>query len=49
MGRQKVLLDKIARTLQIRNKLLRQGLAELLGTLILVVSVLIFFALSIST
>ncbi|KAK3514583.1 hypothetical protein QTP70_021639 [Hemibagrus guttatus] len=36
MGRQKALLDKIARVLQIRNKLLRQGLAELLGTLILV-------------
>ncbi|XP_051518079.1 aquaporin-3-like [Myxocyprinus asiaticus] len=36
MGRQKVMLDKIAQTLQIRNKLLRQGLAECLGTLILV-------------
>ncbi|KAF4074396.1 hypothetical protein AMELA_G00238940 [Ameiurus melas] len=36
MGRQKILLDKIARTLQIRNKLLRQALAECLGTLILV-------------
>ncbi|XP_026994034.1 aquaporin-3a [Tachysurus fulvidraco] len=36
MGRQKILLDKIAHALQIRNKLLRQGLAELLGTLILV-------------
>ncbi|KAB5528543.1 hypothetical protein PHYPO_G00141430 [Pangasianodon hypophthalmus] len=36
MGRQKIILDKIARTLQIRNKLVRQGLAECLGTLILV-------------
>ncbi|XP_062874384.1 aquaporin-3a [Trichomycterus rosablanca] len=36
MGMQKVLLEKIAHALQIRNKLLRQGLAECLGTLILV-------------
>ncbi|XP_041856425.1 aquaporin-3-like [Melanotaenia boesemani] len=36
MGRQKALLDKMARTLQIRNLLLRQALAECLGTLILV-------------
>nr|AWF71602.1 aquaporin 3 [Clarias batrachus] len=36
MGRQKAFLDKIASTLQIRNKLVRQGLAECLGTLILV-------------
>ncbi|XP_053466218.1 aquaporin-3a [Ictalurus furcatus] len=36
MGRQKILLDRIARTFQIRNKLLRQALAECLGTLILV-------------
>ncbi|XP_030626587.1 aquaporin-3a [Chanos chanos] len=36
MSRQKVYLDKLARTFQIRNKLLRQGLAECLGTLILV-------------
>lgn len=42
MGRQKVFLDKLSRTLQIRNKLLRQGLAECLGTLILVVSVKTF-------
>lgn len=46
MGRQKILLDKLARALQIRNELVRQGLAECLGTLILVVSVRIFFALS---
>ncbi|XP_051971393.1 aquaporin-3a [Xyrauchen texanus] len=36
MGRQKLMLDKLAQTFQIRNKLLRQGLAECLGTLILV-------------
>ncbi|KAM9811147.1 aquaporin-3a [Neosynchiropus ocellatus] len=36
MGRQKVYLDKLARTFQIRNLLLRQALAECLGTLILV-------------
>nr|AVL92588.1 aquaporin-3 [Heteropneustes fossilis] len=36
MGKQQVLLDKIAQTLHIRNKLVRQGLAECLGTLILV-------------
>ncbi|XP_065100248.1 aquaporin-3b [Paramisgurnus dabryanus] len=36
MGIQKVFLEKIARNLQIRNKLLRQALAECLGTLILV-------------
>lgn len=38
MSRQKFILDKLARTFQIRNKLLRQSLAECLGTLILVVS-----------
>ncbi|RVE68307.1 hypothetical protein OJAV_G00090790 [Oryzias javanicus] len=36
MSRQKMILDKLARTFQIRNKLLRQSLAECLGTLILV-------------
>ncbi|XP_061116201.1 aquaporin-3-like [Conger conger] len=36
MGKQKFYLDKLARTFQIRNTLLRQGLAECLGTLILV-------------
>ncbi|CAG5922322.1 unnamed protein product [Menidia menidia] len=36
MGRQKIYLDKLARTFQIRNLLLRQALAECLGTLILV-------------
>lgn len=36
MGKQKFYLDKLARTFQIRNRLLRQGLAECLGTLILV-------------
>ncbi|KAI7812909.1 aquaporin-3a [Triplophysa rosa] len=36
MGRQKAMLVKVAQTVQIRNKLLRQGLAECLGTLILV-------------
>ncbi|XP_066501532.1 aquaporin-3b [Hoplias malabaricus] len=36
MGRQKVLLEKLAQTLQIRNLLTRQALAECLGTLILV-------------
>ncbi|KAA0717352.1 Aquaporin-3 [Triplophysa tibetana] len=36
MGRQKAILEKIAQTVHIRNKLLRQGLAECLGTLILV-------------
>ncbi|KAK9522625.1 hypothetical protein VZT92_019075 [Zoarces viviparus] len=36
MGRQKVYLDKLSRFFQIRNMLLRQALAECLGTLILV-------------
>ncbi|KAM4617023.1 aquaporin-3a [Polymixia lowei] len=36
MGRQKMYLDKLARFFQIRNMLLRQALAECLGTLILV-------------
>ncbi|XP_067279047.1 aquaporin-3b [Pseudorasbora parva] len=36
MGRQKMLLEKITRTLQVRNMLIRQSLAECLGTLILV-------------
>ncbi|KAF3850967.1 hypothetical protein F7725_012739 [Dissostichus mawsoni] len=36
MGRQKVYLDKLSRFFQIRNLLLRQALAECLGTLILV-------------
>ncbi|KAM4745453.1 aquaporin-3a [Anableps anableps] len=36
MGRQKIYLDKLARFFQIRNMLLRQALAECLGTLILV-------------
>ncbi|XP_048023265.1 aquaporin-3b [Megalobrama amblycephala] len=36
MGRQKVLLEKMARTFQVRNLLMRQALAECLGTLILV-------------
>ncbi|XP_061118898.1 aquaporin-3-like [Conger conger] len=36
MGRQKILLDKLARILYIRNLLIRQALAECLGTLILV-------------
>ncbi|KAG7243941.1 hypothetical protein INR49_006099 [Caranx melampygus] len=36
MGRQKVYLDKLSRSFQIRNLLLRQALAECLGTLILV-------------
>ncbi|XP_074494350.1 aquaporin-3-like [Sebastes fasciatus] len=36
MGRQKVYLNKLARFFQIRNLLLRQALAECLGTLILV-------------
>ncbi|XP_077087640.1 aquaporin-3a [Siphateles boraxobius] len=36
MGWQKAMLDKLAHTFHIRNKLLRQGLAECLGTLILV-------------
>lgn len=38
MGRQKEYLDKLSRFFQIRNLLLRQALAECLGTLILVVS-----------
>ncbi|KAJ8363467.1 hypothetical protein SKAU_G00122980 [Synaphobranchus kaupii] len=36
MGKQKFYLDKLSRTFQIRNLLLRQALAECLGTLILV-------------
>lgn len=38
MGRQKVCLEKLCRFFHIRNQLLRQALAECLGTLILVVS-----------
>uniref|UniRef100_A0A8C6XS16 Aquaporin-3 n=1 Tax=Naja naja TaxID=35670 RepID=A0A8C6XS16_NAJNA len=37
MGRQKEVLSAVGRRLRIRNKLLRQALAECLGTLILVV------------
>ncbi|KAF1389025.1 hypothetical protein PFLUV_G00069170 [Perca fluviatilis] len=36
MGRHKLFLDKLARSCQIRNLLLRQAMAECLGTLILV-------------
>uniref|UniRef100_A0A674IXF0 Aquaporin-3 n=2 Tax=Terrapene triunguis TaxID=2587831 RepID=A0A674IXF0_9SAUR len=36
MGRQKEVLDRIGEMLRIRNKLVRQALAECLGTLILV-------------
>ncbi|XP_029622556.1 aquaporin-3-like [Salmo trutta] len=36
MGKQKALMDKLVRTFQIRHMLLRQALAECLGTLILV-------------
>ncbi|XP_010903750.2 aquaporin-3 [Esox lucius] len=36
MGKQKIWIDKLMRTFQIRNLLLRQALAECLGTLILV-------------
>ncbi|XP_065122912.2 aquaporin-3a [Paramisgurnus dabryanus] len=36
MGTQKAMLEKIMQTMHVRNKLLRQGLAECLGTLILV-------------
>lgn len=38
MGKQKDILEKLAETFQIRHVLLRQALAECLGTLILVVS-----------
>lgn len=37
MGRQKMYLEKLSHFFQIRNLLIRQGLAECLGTLILVV------------
>ncbi|XP_028851859.1 aquaporin-3a isoform X1 [Denticeps clupeoides] len=36
MSRQKAFLNKVAHSIHIKNKLLRQGLAECLGTLILV-------------
>uniref|UniRef100_A0A8C1Z3S7 Aquaporin-3 n=1 Tax=Cyprinus carpio TaxID=7962 RepID=A0A8C1Z3S7_CYPCA len=36
MGRQKAILEKMARIFQVRNVLIRQALAECLGTLILV-------------
>ncbi|KAI7795916.1 aquaporin-3b [Triplophysa rosa] len=36
MGRQKLFLEKMAQIFQVRNKLMRQALAECLGTLILV-------------
>ncbi len=38
MGKQKDILEKLAETFEIRHVLLRQALAECLGTLILVVS-----------
>lgn len=38
MGKQKDILEKLAGIFQIRHVLLRQALAECLGTLILVVS-----------
>lgn len=38
MGKQKDILEKLAEIFQIRHVLLRQALAECLGTLILVVS-----------
>lgn len=38
MGKQKDISEKLAETFQIRHVLLRQALAECLGTLILVVS-----------
>lgn len=38
MGKQRDILEKLAGTFQIRHVLLRQALAECLGTLILVVS-----------
>lgn len=38
MGKQKDILKKLAETFQIRHVLLRQALAECLGTFILVVS-----------
>lgn len=38
MGKQKDILEKMAKMVQIRHVLLRQALAECLGTLILVVS-----------
>lgn len=38
MGRQKEVLSAVGGRLRIRNKLLRQALAECLGTLVLVVS-----------
>lgn len=48
MGRQKVYLDKLSRFFQIRNLLLRQALAECLGTLILVVSMCVFVCVCMS-
>lgn len=38
MGRLREILERLAKTFQIRNVLVRQGLAECLGTLLLVVS-----------
>lgn len=43
MGRQKLYLEKLSRFFQIRNELIRQGLAECLGTLILVVRMRLVF------
>lgn len=42
MGKQKEVLEKLAEDFQIRHVLLRQALAECLGTLILVVSMFCF-------
>lgn len=42
MGKQKEVLEKLAEAFQIRHVLLRQALAECLGTLILVVSMFCF-------
>lgn len=45
MGRLREILERLAKTVQIRHVLVRQGLAECLGTLVLVVSaqILSFF------
>ena len=39
MGKQKAVLEMLAQILHIRHLLLQQGLAECLGTLVLVVSI----------
>lgn len=47
MGRPNDIVEKVAGAVRIRHVLLRQGLAECLGTLILVVSMFVLYVLTV--